>query len=326
MDAARRSRSEPLVSVVVPSYGRSKLLPDALRSVAAQTHSNVELLVVDDHSPEPVAPVVEGLDLASLEVRCIRHEENRGANAARNTGIEAASGEYIAFLDDDDYWLEEKLERQIETFREADENVGAVFTGVRAVDGDGRTTNVRLPTTADGTFLERLIRGDPFGPFSTVMVRADVVERAGTLDERFPSWQDREWYFRLARHCEFASIPEPLVVRLFSDQEQISDDFESKRDVTYPLFLETVLPFPPEYRHLEDEFVAKVTQLLGRVGLSTGHRWDAVRYLLRSLWYDPTVPGTYLYLALALGGDATYVPARSLKRWLNRRRNLLPSD
>ena len=103
---SNRSNSDaPLVSVVLPTYDRPALVRKAVASVGAQTYPNVELLVVDDCSPTPVEQALEGLSLGpSIAVRVLRHEENRGGNAARNTGIRVAAGEYVAFLDDDDRW------------------------------------------------------------------------------------------------------------------------------------------------------------------------------------------------------------------------------
>lgn len=97
-----RIADEPLVSVVLPTYDRPAFLRSAVESVAAQTYTNVELIVVDDDSPTPAAEAIdEDLLGSSITLRVLRGEGNRGVNAARNEGIRAAGGEYIAFLDDD---------------------------------------------------------------------------------------------------------------------------------------------------------------------------------------------------------------------------------
>lgn len=101
----------PAVSVVIPTYDRAAVLPRAIDSVLGQTVEDLELLVVDDGSTDRAPDVVAGY--ADDRVRCLRHEQNRGASAARNSGIEAASGDYVAFLDSDDEWLAGKLETQL---------------------------------------------------------------------------------------------------------------------------------------------------------------------------------------------------------------------
>jgi glycosyltransferase involved in cell wall biosynthesis len=310
----------PLVSVIVPTYGRPAFLTEALESVAGQTYPRTELIVVDDHSPDPVSTLLEDLDLGSLEaVSCIRHDRNRGANAARNTGIDSASGDLLAFLDDDDYWLPEKLRLQVERLRSTPADVGVVFTGQRYVDGDGETTHVREPVS-DTPFLEGLVSGAPFGPFSAVLVDATLVEQCGALDDRLPSWQDREWYFRLAQHAECAVVSDPVAVRRYADQDQLTDEYERKRDVAYPLFVSkhrsTAAQLGSDGIR---EFESTLARTLALAALQYGEYEDSVRYLWKSLRYAPFTLDTYLYLLVALGGEYTYRPARRLKRWHNTR-------
>ncbi|MFC6974687.1 glycosyltransferase family 2 protein [Halomicroarcula sp. GCM10025709] len=101
----------PRVSVVVPTYNRADTVGRAVESALAQTVTDIEVVVVDDGSTDDTAAVVTGID--DERVRYLAHERNRGRSAARNTGIEAARGEYVAFLDSDDRWLPGKLDRQL---------------------------------------------------------------------------------------------------------------------------------------------------------------------------------------------------------------------
>lgn len=309
------ARPAPLVSVILPTYGRPSLLADAVGSVERQTYPNLELVVVDDHSPTPAASVLDDLDVdATLPVECLRHEQNRGANAARNAGLDVANGDLIAFLDDDDVWLPEKVERQVDRFREASDDVGVVYTGQRFVDETGATTSVRTPTTR-GDVTEQLLAGAPLGPFSTLMVESDLVETAGDLDERFPSWQDREWCIRLSRHCRFEPVDDPLVVRRMHGDRQISDDFEAKRDRSYPLLLE-------KYRDLaadqgpraERRFVAALSVSVARTAFRNDRFREAIPYLLKAIRCSPGNVAAYCYLLVAAFGKYLYEPARLAKR------------
>jgi glycosyltransferase involved in cell wall biosynthesis len=101
-----------LVSVIIPTYNRGDLIGRAIASVIAQTYQNLEIIVVDDASTEDIAQAIAHIDDPRL--RSIRHETNLGGSAARNTGIKAAQGEFVAFLDSDDTWLPHKLQRQLE--------------------------------------------------------------------------------------------------------------------------------------------------------------------------------------------------------------------
>jgi len=303
---------EPTVSVVIPTYDRPEMLQRAVESVVQQTYDSVELLVVDDHSPTPASETLERIETDTLRsVECIRHDENRGGSAARTTGIEAASGAWVAFLDDDDEWKPTKLEKQVERVTSASRDVVLVYTGIRQVGEDGSTNAVKTPTV-EGNVLEQLLCGNFIGSYSAVMVDSEAIERVGMPDERFPSWQDWEWYLRLGREGAFLSVAEPLVVR-YNDHEQMSSDYETKRDVSYPLLLETGRPIARELG-LEREFEAGTAFELARAAAGNRRFGDARRYLLRSLRRDPRSVSTWLYLALTIGGRLTFYPAQRIKR------------
>lgn len=304
--------TDETVSVVVPTYGRSALFEDALRSIDSQTYGDIELIIVDDHSPEPATPRVEALDLALDEVRCLRHEENRGASAARNTGIRAATGDIVAFLDDDDLWDPPYLARVVEAF--ADPDVGLVSVGARMVDDDGNRIGVSRPSFSDDP-LEDLLDGTRPGSFSRFAVRASAIDAVGLLDERLPSWQDWEWQFRFARHCRFAAVPDLLVSYRLGSHEQLSDDFERRRDVSYPVMLERHREAVARRgRGDERRFLGLLARSLAASALHNGAYLSGVRWLLRAVRHDPTAADLYLYLVAAAGGPVTYRPLRWLKR------------
>ncbi|USZ67224.1 glycosyltransferase [Halorussus salilacus] len=302
---------DPLVSVVLPTYDRPEMLAEAVESVATQQYSAVELVVVDDASPTPVEEVVAEAAPPELRWRCLRHESNRGANAARNTGIEAAEGDIVAFLDDDDRWKPEKLDAQVSAFRERGDDVGVVLVGQQFVD-HGREAVTRMPDV-EGNATPELMTDGIGGSFSTIAVGRSVVEEAGLPDERLPAWQDREWLVRLSCHCEFATVQRPLVVRRVGEYDQIGDSFEPKRDVTYPLFLEKHSDLAAEYG-LESRFEAWLSCGIASEGLANGYYRDARRFAARAIRTDPLLTTAYIYLALALGGRYTYNAAVRLKR------------
>jgi glycosyltransferase involved in cell wall biosynthesis len=306
------SASKPLVSVVVPTYDRPERLRRAVESVREQTYGNVELIVVDDCSPTPAEQVLSNFDIEGLGVRYIRHAENRGANAARNNGIEAASGEFVAFLDDDDEWDPTKLERQVTAFTEAGPDVGVVYTGMRIVLEDRTRTTIN---TTSGDVTRDVLVGESFATFSAVMVRAAVIGEAGLPDERFPSWQDREWYLRLSQVCRFAALPEPLTIRHMAHEERIAEDFETKRDVSYPLFLSKHRSLAAEYGWVcERRFVASRSEGLGKAALRNEYYADARKYLLRAIVHYPFSVPCWKHLLAALGGRYTYRSAQKARR------------
>jgi hypothetical protein len=150
------------------------------------------------------------------------------------------------------------------------------------------------------------------------MVRAEVFDTTGYLDERLPCWQDTDWYFRLAPHYDYESIPDPLTVRRFTASPQISDRFESRRDVAYPLLLEKHRDVAATLgREGERTFLATMARAVAVAALKNQQYRDAVRFFLRSLRHRPTVLDL-AYLFVASGGKFTHRPAQVGKRLVNR--------
>jgi glycosyltransferase involved in cell wall biosynthesis len=294
--------SRPLVSVVLPTYDRPQKLRTAVESVVAQTYPNIELLVVDDASPTPARPVVTAAVPDSFTYSCIRHDENSGANAARNTGIRAANGDIISFIDDDDRWHEHKTEAEVSRF-ERDSGIGVVLHTQRLVYED-TVTNVRRPE-ATGDATVDLLCGKTGAMFSAISVRRSVIDAAGPPDEALPSWQDREWLIRLSTESQFAVETRPLVTRRSGDYEQIGDEFEVKRDVSFPRILEKHRELAARLGY-ERQFVASMSDVLASTALQNGFRRDARRYALKSIRHDPTEPSAYIHLLLGFTGDRLF--------------------
>lgn len=303
----------PLVSVIIPTYGRNEDLTEAVKSVCNQTYTNIELFIVDDGSPIPVAESLTDVSFDRLKsVTFIRHNENRGANAARNSGIRAATGKYLAFLDDDDRWKETKIGHQVEAFRTAGPEVGVVYTGKRTESPVG---TAETSPTAEGDVLEDLLMGQTFGQFSSVMVRSDLIDEAGLPDERFPAWQDREWFLRLAQHCHFKPVPESLTYRKGGHRDRISTNFEQRRDVAYPLFVKKHYPLAREHGiYCARTFLATLRRNLGTIAANVGEYREARKYFLLAFLANPLYRPVYKYLIASLGGKWTYKPATFLRR------------
>lgn len=302
----------PLVSVVIPTYGRDEDLPAAIESVFDQQYERIELLVVDDGSPTPVATTLSETFLNDERMTVIRHEENRGANVARNTGIRAASGDYVAFLDDDDQWDETKLRQQVATFSRSPPETGVVYAWVEREHPSG--TTVSTPTAA-GDVVTDLLTGSNFGQFSSVLVDTEVIADAGLPDERFPAWQDREWFFRLAQSCEFQPVEETLTFRQTGREDSITSNFRQKRDVAYPLFVEKHGDLAAEYgRYYERTFLASMRRSLARSAIRAGEYGEARKYFLLAFFANPLHRPVYPHLLPSLGGKWTYESIASLRR------------
>ncbi|WP_321168864.1 glycosyltransferase family A protein [Halorubrum sp. CBA1125] len=265
-------------------------------------------MVVVDGSRDPVESLVRRC--AGDVPVTYRRDDGEGPGAARNLGIRAATGEYVAFLDDDDRWLPEKVERQVASF---DPGVVAVYTGQFAVR-DGERVGGRTPSLS-GHVTENLLRGEACAPTSTIMVRRSAIDAAGDFDEELPIWEDREWYVRLSEHGTFRPVPDALVRRGFGEYDQLTDDFEAARDVAYPRFLEAHRELAAEYGPAcERALVASLSRTLGATAMENGRYGEARRWLLRSLRHDPRQRRTWLYLAVSVGGGPARRGVRRLRR------------
>ncbi|MFW6000720.1 MAG: glycosyltransferase family 2 protein, partial [Halorubrum sp.] len=216
--------SRPRVSVIVPTYDRATTLPRAIDSALEQTVDDLEVVVVDDGSTDDTASVLASYD--DPRVRPIVHATNRGANVARNTGLEHARGEYVAFLDSDDAWRPTKLERQFDALEgRSEEWVGAYCDTEFDLSGTGGRLRGAVatllargderPTTEGGEALMAEILADAVQPGagSTLLVRTDVAREAGGFDEELDRFQDPEFCLRVLERGKLAYVDEPLVVR-----------------------------------------------------------------------------------------------------------------
>ncbi|MHB8835446.1 MAG: glycosyltransferase family 2 protein [Candidatus Methylomirabilia bacterium] len=187
-------------TVVIPTYRRADLVQQAVQSVLAQTFQDFEIVVVDDGSPEPIQPLA-----TDGRVRVVRHETNRGAAAARNTGIRAARGALVAFLDSDDTWLPEKLQRQAALMEDA--VYGACVTGYEYDTEEGYS--VEIPRTPR-LWLRELAMGCRLSPGTTLAVRRSCYETVGFYDEALPRHEDYDWLLRFVQQFDIGVVGEPL--------------------------------------------------------------------------------------------------------------------
>jgi glycosyltransferase involved in cell wall biosynthesis len=198
------------VSVIIPTYNRAHLVDRAIRSVLDQTYQDFEIIVVDDSSTDNTKEVVNSFK--NEQVTYIRHQVNKRVAAARNTGIRAAKGEYIAFVDSDDECLPQRLEKQVEVFQRGSSEVGVVYTDHYRIDKEGGKHHFSAPTIMpeDGLAWRKALDYPSIG-VGTAMVRRTCFNTVGLFDERIPYFEEIEFYVRAGKHFYFYHINEPLM-------------------------------------------------------------------------------------------------------------------
>lgn len=201
-----------LITVIITTYKREPfMLKRAIESVIAQTYSNWELIIVDD-SPEDYEFRDKVRDMVMSfkgRIKYVRHEKNSGVSVARNTGIKFAQGEYLAFLDDDDEWLPEKLERQIEKFNNPE--IGLVYCRNYYVDdATGKTHEVKK-VCHEGKVFDALLRENFIGSPSFVILRKEYLRNVGGFVKDASPCEDWDMWIRFAEHYRISCVDAPLV-------------------------------------------------------------------------------------------------------------------
>jgi glycosyltransferase involved in cell wall biosynthesis len=206
----------PLVSVIIPTYNRADLVQEALASVKAQTFRDFEIVVVDDGGTDGTCETLA----TGQEIRVLRHPHRRGVAAARNLGVAAARGEWLAFLDSDDLWLPDKLARQILLLK--------AQPGLLICQTD--ETWVRRGVRVNKPAAHRKVAGRIFLPSlsrcmispSAVMLHRRLLEDHGAFDATLPAAEDYDLWLRLTWRYEVGLVDEPMVIKRGGHPDQLS--------------------------------------------------------------------------------------------------------
>lgn len=287
------SSSNPAVSVVLPTYNRANSLKRSINSVLNQTYTDFELIVVDDDSTDDTRLIVNQID--DDRVRLIEHNTNRGAPAARNTGIEAARGDFIAFQDSDDEWDEEKLKKQISVFDDVSSEVGVVYTRFCRLSLDG-THRTCIPKDAIGPKegdLSDLLLCQNIITTQAAVVRRECFETVGNFDENLPRFQDWELWIRVAEKYEFKIVDEELVTA-YTQPDSIIEDTEAMVEARERI----VNKHRAKYT---DKALADQLFRLGHSSLKTYQTRRGRAHLLRAVRSHPKVIYVVVFLVSLLG-------------------------
>lgn len=310
--------SAPLVSIVTPTYKRPQFLTRAIGSIIAQTFNNWELLVVDDNGTgseyrQETQSFMQRYK-ADPRIIYIEHESNLGGSAARNTGIRQARGKFVAFLDDDDEWLPEKLDKQLSCLVRSSPEVALVYTGYENVCSDPELIayigKFHFPTLK-GNLLKELLEENRVGTTSSVLCKRDALLAVGLFDESLAASQDYDLFLRLAERFEFEVISEPLV-RLHRHKEgNIGGDRKAK--------VEAYKSFYKKHQALMEKHPASHLyhlKWMGRYFLRAGYKHEAKDAFRRALCLSPGDFSSLSYFLLSKLSDSTLERLWALRRRL----------
>lgn len=276
---------ELLISVIITTYMRPvSIVRRAVESAAGQTYRNLEILVINDAPEDAALTGAIGAMLDSLpddRLRYLVHERNLGACAARNTGIRAAHGEFIALLDDDDEWLPQKLERQLTGFdADADGRIGMVYSPFYNVTGD-LPGEVTVYGGRSGRLLEALLCNNDIGGTSIPLIRREAFEACGLFDESLQSSQDYDMWLRIAEQYEIRYVDE-LLSRRYVQADCITSNIAKQ--------VQGVNAFTCKHRALYEEHPEALNYRLNRKvnkWIEQGHYREARELWLQALRVRP---------------------------------------
>ncbi len=271
------------ISVIIPTYNYGRFLSEAVDSALVQSYPALEIIVVDDGSTDDTPRIVS----AYGDRICTIRQDNQGVGAARNAGMAAARGEYIAFLDSDDIWKPEKLEREIALF-EADPGLGLVHCGAESFDNAGKTLSI-LMSGMEGWVAPELLRLDReviTAPGSATLVPKRVADEIGGFDPRLQPSEDWDFCYRIAVRYRVGFVPEVLVrYRLHGKGIHLNIP---KMENGMLMALGKAFQSPdPAVQSLRKHSYGRIHRVLAGCYFQIGEPRLFLRHMLKSLRYDP---------------------------------------
>jgi len=216
-------KNQPLVSIILPTYNREGYTKRAIRSALSQTYKNIELIIIDDDSTDETPKIISELSRKDSRIIILRNETNLGFVKSLNIGIRRSQGKYIARLDDDDIWLDQKkLEKQVE-FLEKNPDYVLVGGGMIKIDEKDKEIARYLFPEKDNDIRKSILIDNPF-THSTVVFRKDVFEQTGgyKYEEEFGFFADRALWLKLGKFGKFYNFPDYFTYYL-EPQDKRSD-------------------------------------------------------------------------------------------------------
>ena len=287
----------PKVSVIIPTHNRAEFLRSAITSVLKQTYQDFEITVVDEASKDNTKEVVSSF--GEKRIKYIHHQTSKGDGAARNSGIANSNGDYIAFLDDDDQWLSEKLQLQVGILENSPAHVGAVYAGYFDIDAiNAKIFNVWLPDRRGD--LSRDIFKENCVCTSSILLRRQCFEKVGLFDESIPYCSDYDMWIRISKKFKFECIRKPLVKRLVHEHN-LGSNFKSSIKGK-----EIVLEKYSQYFGLNSKSYGLRYLALGELYCYDENTTKGREAFVKSIKIYPYEVRCYYYYCLSLLGNTTF--------------------
>ncbi|WP_303905762.1 glycosyltransferase family A protein [Thiohalomonas denitrificans] len=289
---------EPTVSVLIPTHNMGKHIATAILSALEQSYPVSEIVVVDDGSTDDTERVMEQFK-DDDRVRYLRRDR-MGQGKARNLTLEVARSEFVAFLDADDLWTRDKLERQIPAFL-TDHKVGVVYSDVVVMDEKGSVQYFPKIQRYSGCITQPLFSGN-FIPMSSAVARRRSLEAVGGFSESLSMGLDYDLWLRVSAVWKFVHVPEPLLLWRSWDGQTCSHNFKGRHDsdaVIRSRFLEEFPGMVSKKRIRKTEALSYLGRGINYLSLE-GNRTAAALDFVKAIRFEPSLMGAWKGLAKCL--------------------------
>lgn len=308
----------PLVTVIIPVFNGAKTIQDTIASVLNQSFSDFELLIMNDGSTDNTLEVVAGFDDARIKV--LSHP-NSGSNPTRNRGIEAATGEFISFIDADDLWTPDKLEAQLNALKDAPQ-AAVVYSWTDCIDEQGHYLRPGAHAIVSGDVHANLLLTDCIGSGSNVLVRKQALIDAGKFDESLPNAQDWDMWLRLSARYQFACVPKTQVLYRVSPAS-LSSNVQRMEDASMRVIERSFSQAPAALQYLKPYSLGNRYKFLTYRALQGTPKLHkalfASRYFFNAVRYDPYLLRMRLFWKVLITIAAmSLLPPRQARAFLDR--------
>lgn len=247
-----------MISIVIPTHKRVNLLKKTINSALNQTYKDTEIIVVSDGYDKETDVYMKTIE--NSQIKYYVYETNKGANYARNYGVKHSEGEYIAFLDDDDQWEKDKLEKQYTEVTKNNE-FGLVYTGNKQIYVDTNDSYTYEPTIS-GDLSKEIFSKNYIGSTSSVLIKKEIFNEVNGFDEKLGALQDYDLWIRVCQITKIGVISKPLLI-YYNDRnrDQISNQIDKYEDAALQI-KEKYNEFFLENNELEEKFSLFISKVI----------------------------------------------------------------
>jgi len=307
----------PFFSVLIPTYNGERFIEETVESVLKQTFTDFEIIIVNDGSNDTTGQIIAKLKKKDARIKIITTSNSGIPAATTNVGVDAAKGNYIAFLDHDDIWKHHKLMALYDTFTKNPE-VGFIISNVEVLDEKDKSITVSTaPIQGNKLSSENVLSGNYFNTFSMLAINREVIDKIGYLDTNFFVFADFEIIIRMvSRSIPFLFLEEPLVTyRIHQNNTSTIVKSGNKRIKD----LESIITKYENLFHGHKNSKSKILRTIARLYLYIGEKQNAIIYFEKALAYDKFNPASYMRLFLSWFGERFYDFFSTLKNKIFRK-------